>query len=125
MSPLAVGHAYPQAQPIVNIGVDQAAGGLRQARQAVFIIVSVGVGLTHTAQADQVPVGIVGVAFVEGRRNLVMGVVGERLHQVAAGGQGQAVGVVVVGVALGGRRGCSGAGFAGEPVFLLVVAIVI
>ena len=30
---LAVGHAYPQAQPIVNIGVDQAAGGLRQARR--------------------------------------------------------------------------------------------
>ena len=42
MHPGAVGHAHPQAQPVVNIVVDQAAGGLRQARQAVFVIVSVG-----------------------------------------------------------------------------------
>ena len=45
-----------------------------------------------------------------------MGVIGEVLDQAAVGGLGQAVGVVVVGVGIGGRRMGTAAGFAGELV---------
>ena len=116
MHPGAVGHAHAQAQPIVGVSVNLAR--IRRLDKPVFVIVSVPVEQTPKAQARLVAVRIVAVGLrVEGSRSqLVVGVIGEVLDQAAVSGLGQAVGVVVVGVALGGRRGTARAGLAGQLV---------
>ena len=116
MHPGAVGHAHAQTEAVVGVSVNLAR--IRRLDEPVFVVVSIPVEQTPKAQARLVAVRIVAVGFrVEGSRGqFVMGVIGEVLDQAAVGGLGQAVGVVVVGVGIGGRRMGTAAGFAGELV---------
>ena len=116
MHPGAVGHAHAQAQPIVGVSVNLAR--IRRLDEPVFVVVSIPVEQTPKAQARLVAVRIVAVGFrVEGSRGqFVVGVIGEVLDQAAVSGLGQAVGVVVVSVGIGGRRMGTAAGLAGELV---------
>ena len=114
-----IGLGQAQAQTVVGIVVGVAVGQ-RHARHPVFVVVGVRDVLAVQRVAGLVAVEVPAWRLSDPRRHHVMPVVGEGLHQRPVLRLGQAVAVVVVGVAVGERRLGAAANFAHQLIGSIV-----
>lgn len=100
----AVLFAHPQPQPVVAERVGDAR--IQALHQTILLVIDELVHAPPQRQARLAAVEVVGVALIARRpaRQLVVRVIGERLHQAPVVGLRQAVAVVVVGVGVRERH---------------------